>query len=391
MSGGSPNIPSWLRVAQSSSRANVLHTLAKRERQRDSARTLSRHRSNPSKAYHFIALQNTELADHYSVCAGHKNQWGNRYLNLEPYDRTRVVVDVAGEQCDMGTDHAPCGQGRYLNASWVRELYGSKWWIATQAPLPTTAHAFLSVILQPVTRPPQLLDPSLTSRPCRIRTVVQLTQNVESGRQKAHAYFPDTDGQSWVVSPEKGASDPSIKVTLLETRTIPEIHCIQSTVSVVPISSTNEEQEPVTFRHMMYSAWPDHGVPEPEDEASLLAFIRLVDQTNTDTSSQLHSSDLHPDPPVMVNCSAGIGRTGSFIALSSLLRGYNILVPGRNVLTTLAPVSSRPASPLGPLPNDFKDDLVAQEVDWLREQRPGMVQRDEQIMLIYDVLATAFS
>jgi protein-tyrosine phosphatase len=220
---------------------------------------------------------------------------------------------------------------------------------------------------------------------------VQLTQNVENGRQKAHAYFPATDGQSWVVPPEKGASAPSIKVTLLETRSIPEIHCIQSTVSILPISFTNQEQEPVIFRHLMYTAWPDHGVPEPEDQDSLLAFIRLVDQTNTDSSYQPHSNDLHPNPPIMVNCSAGIGRTGSFIALSSLLRAYNHFVPGHNSLTTPIPVLSLPASPLGPPPDDFKDDLVAQEVDWLREQRPCMVQRDEQIKLIYDVLATSFS
>jgi protein tyrosine phosphatase len=220
--------------------------------------------------------------------------------------------------------------------------------------------------------------------------VVQLTKNVESGRQKAHAYFPSVDGQSWVIPSEQGSSSPSIKVTLLETKRIPEIHSIQSTVSIVPISSTNE-QEPVIFRHMMYAAWPDHGVPEPEDRASLLAFIRLVDRTNKDTSYQPYSCDLHPDPPIMVNCSAGVGRTGSFIALSSLLRAYNILTSGPIPSIIPTPVSSLPVSPLGPLPDDFKDDLVAQEVDSLREQRPSMVQRDEQVMLIYEVLAAAFS
>jgi protein-tyrosine phosphatase len=135
---------------------------------------------------------------------------------------------------------------------------------------------------------------------------------------------------------------------------------------------------------MMYAAWPDHGVPENEDQASLLAFMRLVDETNKDTSYQ---TNLHPDPPIMVNCSAGIGRTGSFIALCSLLRADGLLGPGCGSLTTPSPL---PASPLGPLPDGLKDDLVAQEVDSLREQRPGMVQRDEQIMLIYEVLASAF-
>jgi protein tyrosine phosphatase len=383
MNRGLPNTPSWLQTSQNLSHVNaLLRTLGKRERQRETARRASRHRSQPLLS----VLQSTERLHHYSVAAGYANQWGNRYLDLEPYDRTRVVVGIDEEQSTVGTGNA--SHGRYLNASWVRELFGGKWWIATQAPLPNTAHAFLSVILQPVTRPPQLLDASTTSQTCRVRTVVQLTQNVENGRVKAHPYFPAVDGESWIVPPEERASAPPIKVTLLETKSIPEVHCIQSTVSIVPTSSTGQEQEPITFRHMMYTAWPDHGVPEPEDRASLLAFIHLVDRSNKDISSQPRGDELYPDPPIMVNCSAGIGRTGSFIALSSLLRSYDLFASGRSPVTNLTPL---PASPLGPLPGEFKDDLVAQEVDSLREQRPGMVQRDEQIVLIYEVLAAAFS
>lgn len=379
-------IPNWI---QCSPHISTLRTLASRERQRDGIRTVSRHRSHQLAAA--TSLQNTELLDHYSVTEGCKNQYGNRYMDIEPYDRTRVVVGVEEEQRVTGASDAPNSQGRYLNASWVRELFGGKWWIATQAPLPTTAHTFLSILLQPLTRPPQSLDPSTSTSPtCRIRTVVQLTQNVENGRQKAYAYFPYVDGQAWIVPSDPGSSTPSIKVTLLETQRIPEIHGIQSMVSIVPISSADQEQAPITFRHILYTAWPDHGVPAQEDRASLLALIRLIDRINKDTSYQPHSNDLHPDPPIMVNCSAGIGRTGSFIGLASLLRAYNLLVSGR-ALTMPSPVSPLPASPLGPLPDDIKDDLLALEIDSLREQRPGMVQRDEQIMLMYEVLAAAFS
>jgi protein-tyrosine phosphatase len=380
MSHGLPNTPSWLQNSQNLSYVNtLLSTLGERERQRDTARRASRrHQSQP-----VLRVLQSAKRYHYSVAAGCANTWGNRYLDLEPYDRTRVVVGNDEEQSIVGTGGA--SHGRYLNASWVRELFGGKWWIATQAPLPNTAHAFLSVILQPVTRPPQLLDGSTTSQRCRVRTVVQLTKNVENDRVKAHSYFPAVIGACWTIPPEERASVPSIKVTLLETTSIPEIHCIQSTVSIVPISSTGREQDPITFRHLMYTAWPDHGVPEPEARASLLAFIHLVDRSNKDTSGQPHSDELYPDPPIMVNCSAGIGRTGSFIALSSLLRGYDLFTSGP--VTNLAPL---PASPLGPLPVEFKDDLVAQEVDSLREQRPGMVQRDEQLVLIYEVLAAAF-
>lgn len=287
------------------------------------------------------------------------------------------------------------GQGRYINASWVRELFGGKWWIATQAPLPHTAHAFLSLILQPATRPPQPLDSSPSaSKTSQIRTVVQLTQNVESGRPKAHAYFPSVVGHSQNFRPEPGAGRgvDTLKVTLLETKNIPEAHCIQSMVSVVPLS-VHQEQEPVIFRHMMYSAWPDHGVPSPEDRSCFMTFVRLVGQCNTDISKQHNANEMDPDPPIMVNCSAGIGRTGSFIAISSLLRAHNLISFNEDSRTPLAspiPFIPLPASPLGPLPNEFNRDLVVQEVDSLREQRPGMVQRNEQILLIYEMLTAAF-
>jgi len=157
----------------------------------------------------------------------------------------------------------------------------------------------------------------------------------------------------------------------------------------------NDNQE-IVFNHLLYLSWPDHGVPEPDDRDSLIAFIRLVDRTNRDTSRcPVHPnatpdhlcSELDPDPPIMVGCSAGVGRTGSFIALSSLLRHYGFLPPAAR--PTIAP--DLHDSPLGPLPNDLNDDLVLQEIDSLREQRPGMVQRSEQAMLVYEVLADAFA
>ena len=49
-----------------------------------------------------------------------------------------------------------------------------------------------------------------------------------------------------------------------------------------------------------------------------------------------------------------------------------------------------PLSPLGPLPEELQGDMVAQEIDSLREQRPGMVQRDDQVVMIYETLIAAF-
>jgi len=325
----------------------------------------------------------------------------NRYMDIIPYDRTRLAVE---EDKDCCQEQAGKLHGRYLNANWVLEKFGHKWWIATQAPLRNTAHAFLSVMLQPIVRPPRTDHPNSKTR--RVRTVVQLTQNYESGRKKADAYFPSEVGKSLLIPPEEGCYALALKITMLNQREFKKAHCVQSTISISPYhrpSQRDQDQprapdigEGITFRHLLYLSWPDHGVPEPEDRDSLLEFIKLVDRTNRDKSHcSIHSPaspdhlcpELDPDPPIIVGCSAGVGRTGSFIALSSLLRNYGFLPPAAPP-TVAATVHE---SPLGPLPNDLKGDLVLQEVDWLREQRPGMVQRTEQILLIYEALSDAFA
>jgi len=323
-------------------------------------------------------------------------------MDIEPYDRTRVILEQSdGGRTEKGNERdvdLRVSRSRYLNGNWVRELYGGKWWIATQAPLPTTSHAFLSVILQPISRPPTSILSSPSSpqmKTSRIRTVVQLTRNIESGRRKAHEYFPAVVGQSWVIISEPGCTATPIKATLLDIQTMEEAHCVQSTISIVPVlpqAAAGERftEEPIIFRHMLYDAWPDHGIPEPKDHSTLLSFLRLVDRTNKDISLEPHAGDLDPDPPIIVGCSAGVGRTGAFIALSSLLRAHGLTSGSCSGPTPSVAQPPPSPSPLGPLPDDLGEDLIAHEIDSLREQRPSMVQKSEQVLLIYEVLALAF-
>ncbi|KAJ6609336.1 phosphatases II [Mycena sp. CBHHK59/15] len=357
-------IPSWLAKSLSNSHQKYIqHTLQQRESTRASLRSLQlRGRDPPTEI-----PQN--LLQYYSIAAGchPDNANKNRYADVQPYDRTRVVVDVESTQ-------------RYLNASWCLERFGHKWWIGAQAPLPTTAHAFLSLIAQPITFPP--VTPQSTLRPSprttRVRTVIQLTRNTEGGHRKAHTYFPSSVGQSVVFPAEAGYSGPALKVTLLESVDVPEACCIKSTVSISPVGHHQIEENPVMFQHLLFTAWPDQGVPASKDQKSFLAFLRLVDSTNRDRGHD------DPDPPAIVGCSAGIGRTGTFIAISSLLRAHGFLP------AAAAPCPLSLASPLGPVPSAFDDDLVAQEVDSLREQRSGMVQQASQLELIYTLLSAAF-
>ncbi|KAH9486396.1 Tyrosine-protein phosphatase non-receptor type 11 [Psilocybe cubensis] len=356
-----------------------------------------------------------DFVEYYGITAGlhEDNRDLNRYTDIIPYDRTRIIVHD-GSPPAVGDESEGKRHERYLNANWVLEKFGHKWWIATQAPLRHTAHAFLSVMLQPSVRPPHVDLPLKDSKTRRVRTVVQLARNVENGRKKADAYFPSEVGRSVVVLAEHGWRAPPLKVTLLAKKAIDEAHCIQSTVSVAPIKNAtshlaegrhgtgvqdeDNHGQAIVFNHLLYLSWPDHGVPSPEDRLSLVHFIQLVDRINRDTSQcPIHSAattnhiceELDPDPPIIVGCSAGIGRTGAFVALSSLLRKYGFLLPAAH--PTIAPHVY--TSPLGPIPSDpdLQDDLVLQEVDSLREQRPGMVERKVQMSLIYEVLASVLA
>jgi protein-tyrosine phosphatase len=426
MSVHSNKIPTWLNNAYTESHIGlVLRTLAERESQRDNIRSISRSRAQSSSASSINSPKSSPTLpssapvpqyhlEHYSTAIANlaQNHHRNRYGDVVPYDRTRVVV---------GPEAAA---GRYLNANWVLERFGHKWWIATQAPLPATAHTFLSLIFQPIETPPgnpsstrqMESSPSFGDKP-HIRTVVQLTKNVERGRLKAHSYFPTEVGKSLIVPPDPEVLAPALKVTLLKIQEHKDAQCMQSTVAIAPVDLTSrapaatlietnvedaedhdwveeDHDERVIFQHLMYAAWPDHGVPEDEDRIGLLAFLKLTDRVNRDlssceqtpTHSSTHEKQFHPDPPILVGCSAGIGRTGSFIALSSLLRHCGFLLPA----TALTPASVIPSSPLGSLPEALAGDLVVEEIDSLREQRPRMVERPEQTLLVYELLIRAF-
>ncbi|KAG6810643.1 hypothetical protein H0H92_011022 [Tricholoma furcatifolium] len=402
---------------------SALQTLAARERARYLARVSAELEEDSPHTRLLSRLLRSQkdtppsvkLSKYYSVSIGNstRNMHRNRYADIHPYDRTRVVVAPI-----FSEENSP---GMYLNASWVQERFGHKWWIASQAPLPHTAHTFLSLLYQPSTVPPASIVDTVSSPQqhvaSRIRTIVQLTNNVEGGRRKAHPYFPTQVGQSMLISPENGDPSPALVITLKDRQVIEDAHCVWSTLSLSPLASESETREsrstadnsvasnvvdgqhnssllkeqlggPVVFHHLMYTSWPDHGVPEDEDRTSLLSFIRLVDNTNRDTSTATTTDGTppHPDPPIIVGCSAGVGRTGSFIAISSLLRKFGFLPAPENPSLGY----TLPPSPLNtpPLP---EDDLVVQEIDSLREQRPGMVQRDEQAVLVYEILASAFA
>lgn len=99
--------------------------------------------------------------------------------------------------------------------------------------------------------------------------------------------------------------------------------------------------------HYWYTAWPDHNLPENPS-----ALIQLIKQVESYRKMDAHS-------PILVHCSAGVGRTGCFLALAIGIRQLDV----ENLLD------------------------VVQIVCQLRVERGGMIQTLEQYEFIYQVLS----
>ena len=218
--------PPWLpRPLKESYIRAVSSELREREHLREDCHSPST--IGPSYAAEYVA----------SIALSPENARCNRYIDVLPYDKSRVILPT----------------GAYLNASWVKELAGGKWTVATQAPLENTVHSFLSMFLLPVT--PIRSGSTSTSPPPpanRLRTIVQLTPNVEGRMAKAFPYFPKVVGEEMTWRPPRDDNSP-IKVKLLDV-TSPEEEGEQPSWrhSVLALSYKGTGDPPHLVRHLHF-------------------------------------------------------------------------------------------------------------------------------------------
>jgi protein-tyrosine phosphatase len=284
------------------------------------------------------------------------------------------LVSAGREHPDLNRYEDVLQGGRYINANWVYELHGGVRWIAQQAPMknPTdTIYDFLSMLLQ------SNLDSASGER---IHTVIQLSPYKEGSTTKACHYIPKPHQTAAIYESGKPSAGPRILITASRREEIEHARCIDHTVTIVQYASNMgpPSRGPHTFNHIHYTGWADKGVPA--DRASLLAFINYVHERNRRYGTR---------PEMVAGCSAGVGRTGTFLALCSLLRA-NGLISGEPDSLSSAQAENQVSIPsaLDPPKNGFDD--VMKEIDSLREQRPMMVETEEQHKLIYETLKDAF-
>jgi receptor-type tyrosine-protein phosphatase H len=229
-------------------------------------------RQNEKDSNYGFAEEYQQLAlvghDQYqTVASTPENMAKNRYRNVLPYDWSRVPLNSFHKESSSD----------YINASFMPGLQSNKEFIAAQGPLPQTVGDFWHLVWEQ-----------------QSHTLIMLTNCMESGRVKCEHYWP-LDAQPCTYG--------HLQVTLVgeevtENWTVRNLQLLHM-----------EKQKSLAVRQFHYLAWPDHGVPHSPDP--LLAFwktLRLWLDQNTGGG-----------PPI-VHCSAGVGRTGTLIALDVLLR-----------------------------------------------------------------------
>jgi len=236
----------------------------------------------------------------------------NRYPDVLPFDKTRVKLK---------------NSQKYINASYI-EICPKYKFIAAQAPLPQSFSDFWLMLWEK-----------------HVSVVVMLARFIEKRRVKAHCYWPNTVGST--------EDFDGIHVTLEEVEELP--HCI--TVRHFNISIGNESRKIV---HIHYTEWPDFGVPDSTE--GLRKIKELTEKySSKNRNSNLTSSSDENIYPILVHCSAGIGRAGTFLAYVN----YCELIR---------------------LGKDSESVSVRDIVASLRKQRMCMVQTKEQYNFIYKVL-----
>nr|XP_039254382.1 tyrosine-protein phosphatase 69D-like [Styela clava] len=226
----------------------------------------------------------------------------NRYKNIVPYDNTRVLLHkISGDEFSD-----------YVNAAFIDGYNFPNKFIATQGPKPNTIADFWRMIWE---------------KDCYIIAV--LTRLTENKKVKCAEYWSEDDDQSIVYG--------NIAVNLIESS-----KCGDYVRRRFEISKDNETREVLQFQ---FIAWPDHGVPATT--SSLLRFHKAVVYSQTETAG-----------PIVVHCSAGVGRTGTFIALDI--------------------VSEQIA--------ESEEFNICEIVGRMRTRRPEMVQTLDQYILIHKLL-----
>ncbi|XP_038606068.1 tyrosine-protein phosphatase non-receptor type 1 isoform X2 [Tachyglossus aculeatus] len=233
-----------------------------------------------------------------------KNKTRNRYRDVSPFDHSRIKLHQEDND--------------YINASLIKMEEAQRSYILTQGPLPNTCGHFWEMVWEQ-----------------KSRGVVMLNRVMEKGSLKCAQYWPPKEEKEMIFD------DTNLKLTLISED-------IKSYYTVRQLELENlTSQETREILHFHYTTWPDFGVPE--SPASFLNFLFKVRESGSLSSDH---------GPIVVHCSAGIGRSGTFCLADTCL----LLMDRRK----------------DPSSVDIKQVLLE-----MRKYRMGLIQTADQLRFSY--------
>jgi protein tyrosine phosphatase len=258
----------------------------------------------------FELLQQEDRANTNTKIEGSKlcNKTKNRYKNILPFDHTRVSLRDADPRVE-GSD--------YINASYIfDDEGGSQLFIAAQGCMKQTVQAFWEMTFQENTR-----------------IIIMVTNEVEKAKIKCVRYWPELN--------------KSITAGNLSISNTGEKSTRDYIVRQLEIQEVNSRSPARQLYHYQCIGWPDHGTPK--EPGAILEMLQLIEATQ---------KTFEYPGPIVVHCSAGIGRTGTVIVIQMLM----------NLLQSKGHLEERD---------------VPRTVQRVRLQRSGMVQTEAQYHFIY--------
>uniref|UniRef100_A0A6G1S5L7 Tyrosine-protein phosphatase non-receptor type 9 n=2 Tax=Aceria tosichella TaxID=561515 RepID=A0A6G1S5L7_9ACAR len=239
----------------------------------------------------------SERAGTFKVSTNPVNMRKNRYINVVCYDHTRVVL----EPYDLPEGVPPNDPMDYINASFVDGYRQSRAYISTQGPIESTFMDFWRMIWQTC---------------CRV--IVMVTLEIENEVIKCDRYWPTSDNRVMNLG--------IYRIEFIRSESHEDF-----ITTTLKLTNTRSEVSRDIW-HLQFISWPDFGVPSTG--TALLKFRESVLKKQLDAIEYTGNTTY---PPIVVHCSAGVGRSGTFVTIDICIQKLEMtgLIDVRSVVEKL--------------------------------------------------------